>query len=100
MCALLRMWCFVLAAALNAPLTPKEMQARMGLGINLGNTLELAKPNIPDARMPKESYFDAYKAAGFTNVRIPVRWAFHAGETAPCASKLQRRFNILDIKTN
>jgi len=33
--------------------------------------------------MPKESYFDAYKAAGFTNVRIPVRWAFHADEKAP-----------------
>lgn len=78
------MWAaLAVVCAASKALTPKEMQAKMGLGINLGNTLELAQPHIPDSRMPKEEYFDAYKAAGFTNVRIPVRWGSQADTAAP-----------------
>jgi endoglucanase len=62
-------------------LTPIEMQKRMGFGINLGNQLELMK--TPEKRMPKEAYFDAFKQAGFTNVRVPVRWDKHTGKESP-----------------
>ena len=31
----------------------------------------------------KEEYFTKIKAAGFENVRIPVRWSAHALHTAP-----------------
>jgi aryl-phospho-beta-D-glucosidase BglC (GH1 family) len=31
----------------------------------------------------QEYYFDDYKKAGFTCVRIPVRWDLHTEKTAP-----------------
>jgi len=55
----------------------------MGLGINLGNVLELQAKKLPPKREPKEAYFDAYAQAGFRNVRIPVRWDKHTGKQAP-----------------
>ena len=47
-------------AQASAPLTPAEMQKKMGLGINLGNRLDLyQQPN----RTVRESFFVAYKQA-------------------------------------
>jgi endoglucanase len=54
----------------------------MGMGTNLGNTLE-----APDegkwAPRATEADFDAFKAVNFTTVRVPVRWDTHTGTTPP-----------------
>jgi aryl-phospho-beta-D-glucosidase BglC (GH1 family) len=63
-----------------APTAPAEMQKKMGLGINLGNRLDLAGTGPRDVQ---EKFFDAFHQAGFTNVRIPVCWDGHTNQTAP-----------------
>jgi len=68
---------------LSTPLTPAEMQKIMGLGINLGNRLDLA--NNKKVKDVEETWFDAYQKANFTNVRIPVHWDKHTGKTSPYA---------------
>src|ERR1700677_2875129 len=55
---------------------------RMGNGINLGNALE-APTEGEWGVVLKEEYFIAIRDAGFTNVRLPVKWSAHALETAP-----------------
>jgi endoglucanase len=66
----------------QAEQTPQEIVAAMGIGINMGNTLD-----APDegewALAAQEYYFDAYKNAGFSNVRIPVTWDAHVATTSP-----------------
>ncbi len=57
----------------------------MGRGINLGNTLEPPQESAWNNGPAQESYFDAYVEAGFTNVRIPVRWDEHTQASAPYA---------------
>ena len=76
--------CGVLAQA-AAQLTPAEAVAAMGRGINLGNTLEPPREGAWNNGPARETYFDAYAEAGFTNVRIPVRWDQHTARTAPYA---------------
>ena len=65
-----------------AQVNPWDMVKRMGRGINIGNTLD-----APDegrwAAPVQEYYFDGYRDAGFTNVRIPVRWDNHLGTEPP-----------------
>jgi endoglucanase len=62
--------------------TSADITARMGSGINMGNTLE--PPYEGDwATEAKEYYFDDYKAAGFKHVRIPIRWDNHTEKTYP-----------------
>ena len=73
----------LLHVALTAQLTPEQAIAAMGRGINLGNTLEPPQEGGWNNGPAQESYFDAYVAAGFTNVRIPVRWDEHTADTAP-----------------
>lgn len=59
-----------------------SMIQRMGNGINMGNTLE--PPYEGEwATAAREYYFDDYKAAGFKNVRIPIRWDNHASKQYP-----------------
>lgn len=60
--------------------TPKQMQQLMGLGINLGNRIDLVKGKPKEV---DESYFEAYKQKGFTNVRIPVCWNSHVDKNEP-----------------
>ncbi|MDT0595719.1 glycoside hydrolase family 5 protein [Glaciecola petra] len=62
--------------------TPQEIVAAMGIGINMGNTLDA--PDEGDwALAAQEYYFDAYANAGFKNVRIPVTWDAHVSNTSP-----------------
>ncbi|CAH1000409.1 hypothetical protein LEM8419_01562 [Neolewinella maritima] len=68
---------------LAAQLTPAEAVAAMGRGINLGNTLEPPTEGAWNNGPAQEAYFDAYVAAGFTNVRVPVRWDEHTGDEPP-----------------
>jgi len=85
------------------PVTPKDenspkdldtfaQNARLGRGINLGNALEA--PNEGDWGVTLTSgYFDLIKSAGFTSVRLPIRWSAHAATSAPyvvASSFLQR----------
>ncbi|MEL6649489.1 MAG: cellulase family glycosylhydrolase [Bacteroidota bacterium] len=68
---------------LAAQLSPQIAVAEMGRGINLGNTLEPPLEGAWNNGPAQESYFDAYLAAGFKNIRIPVRWDQHTGNAAP-----------------
>ncbi|NLP15240.1 MAG: cellulase family glycosylhydrolase [Clostridium sp.] len=61
---------------------PFEMVAKMGMGINLGNTLE-APYEGSWSKEAMEYYFDDYKDAGYKNVRIPIRWDNHTMNTYP-----------------
>jgi len=70
---------------LTAQLTPQQAIAEMGRGINLGNTLEPPRESAWNNGPAQESYFDAYLEAGFSNIRIPVRWDQHTDNTAPFA---------------
>jgi endoglucanase len=73
-------------------LDPFAQNAKLGRGVNLGNALEA--PNEGEWGVTlKSEYFDLIKSAGFTSVRIPIRWSAHATATAPYAiatSFLQR----------
>ncbi|WP_339899225.1 cellulase family glycosylhydrolase [uncultured Gilvimarinus sp.] len=63
--------------------TPHDVVAQMGIGINLGNTLD-AYPNEGDwAPAAQESYFAAFAEAGFNHVRIPATWDNHTANSAP-----------------
>lgn len=65
-----------------AQMTAQEARVLMGRGINMGNTLE--PPNEGEwAPKAQDYFFDLYKEAGFTNVRIPVRWDKHTQTSAP-----------------
>ncbi len=70
---------------LSAQITPEEAISGMGRGINLGNTLEPPTEGSWNNGPAQESYFDAYVDAGFSNIRIPVRWDLHTGNAAPFA---------------
>ena len=65
------------ATAANLP-TAKEVQANMGMGFNIGNSMEV--PNNPTAwgnPYPTQALLDSVKAAGFNTVRIPCAWDSH-----------------------
>ncbi|MEM1125304.1 MAG: cellulase family glycosylhydrolase [Bacteroidota bacterium] len=75
------------AAAYAQPTTldPHETLQAMGRGINLGNTLEPPLEGAWNNGPAQERYFDDYVAAGFTTVRVPVRWDNHTANTPPYA---------------
>jgi endoglucanase len=56
-----------------------ELARQMSPGINLGNTLEALPTETAWGNPPTtQKVMDAYKAAGFNSVRIPVAWLAHA----------------------
>ena len=55
------------------------MFAKMGFGINIGNTMEVpVNPTWWGNKFPTEAYIDSIKAAGFSTVRIPCAWYSHS----------------------
>jgi hypothetical protein len=78
---LLLLLCF-LPLLLHAQIKPFEASALMTRGINLGNTMEAGYEGQWNAPI-REHYFDDIKAAGFTTVRIPIRWYTHTNKTVP-----------------
>lgn len=54
----------------------------LGRGINLGNALEAPKEGAWGVTL-KPEYFRAIKVAGFSSVRLPVKWSAHAAAEAP-----------------
>lgn len=62
--------------------TPHVAVAAMGIGINLGNTLD-APSEGAWAPSAQEQYFVAFQEAGFRHVRIPVTWDNHTAVNSP-----------------
>ena len=58
-----------------------DYNRRLGRGINLGNALEAPSEGDWGVRA-EDAYFTLMRDAGFTSVRVPVRWSAHA-DTAP-----------------
>jgi len=85
---MMQLWLLALLATISttgaapSPPTPAELVKRMAVGINLGNTLD-ATTEGAWGNVASEDLFDAYKAAGFKSVRVPVRWDEHTAHTPP-----------------
>jgi endoglucanase len=54
----------------------------LGRGINFGNALEAPKEGDWGLKLDA-SYFKIIKDAGFSTVRVPVKWSAHAAKDAP-----------------
>jgi len=61
----------------------QQMIQSMLRGINLGNTLEPDEEGGWNNGPAQEYYFDDYKTAGFSTVRIPVKWGSHTLDYPP-----------------
>jgi len=72
----------LLNAAHTLARSPSDFVRSMGIGINLGNTLDAPEEGkwAPPAQ---EVYFDAYVSAGFTSVRVPCSWGRHISDAPP-----------------
>ena len=79
-----------LVASTTAFALPKaaEIYPKMGLGYNIGNTMEApAGPTTWGNPFPTEELIDSVKAAGFTTVRIPTAWYSHSNAAAIDSNK-------------
>lgn len=66
----------------QSPVDPHEVNRALGRGVNLGNALEA--PSEGEWGMTvEEEYIQLIRDAGFTSVRIPIRWNAHADEEPP-----------------
>ena len=66
-----------LAGSVSAATLPtaKEVQAKMGMGFNIGNSMEVPNnPTLWGNPFPTQALLDSVKAAGFNTVRIPCAW--------------------------
>lgn len=73
---------FPAAHGLHASDDAFTANARLGVGVNLGNALEAPKEGEWGVTLQPE-YFRLIKAAGFDTVRLPVRWSAHTGDEEP-----------------
>lgn len=62
--------------------TAIQYNQNLGTGINLGNALDAPKEGEWGVTLEAD-YFRLIKEAGFSHVRLPVRWSSHAGLQAP-----------------
>lgn len=68
--------------SLGDALSASDAVQQMGIGINLGNTLDA--PFEGDWALAGEEYYiEAFKNAGFKHVRIPITWGNHVDEASP-----------------
>lgn len=78
-----------------------ELVSPMGMGINIGNTMEV--PGNPTAwgnSFPTAEYVKAIKAAGFNTVRIPCAWHSHATGGVINAGWLDSVKTVVDLVVN
>ncbi|MFT6855500.1 MAG: aryl-phospho-beta-D-glucosidase BglC (GH1 family) [Cyclobacteriaceae bacterium] len=75
----------LITSNIQAQLKPDDAIKGMTRGINLGNTLEPPLEGEWNNGPAQEYYFDDYLSAGFTCVRVPVRWDRHTATSAPYA---------------
>src|SRR5258705_12731090 len=70
------------ASAPEPPVDAFTMNQKLGRTVNLANALEA--PNEGDwGLVLQKEYFQLVKEAGFTAVRIPIRWNAHAMPSTP-----------------
>ncbi len=67
---------------IEAPVDAAALNRRLGRGVNLGNALE-APTEGEWGLVLEEDYFRLIAEAGFTAVRLPVRWNAHAAAEPP-----------------
>jgi len=78
------------AFAADLPTAP-EIFEKMGMGINIGNTMEVpSDPTWWGNKFPTEGYIDTVKAAGFNTIRIPCAWYSHS-------NAMSRDSSLVDI---
>ncbi|MCS6772542.1 MAG: glycoside hydrolase family 5 protein [Thermoflexales bacterium] len=65
-----------------APISPFEMQKRLGRGVNFGNALEAPTEGEWGFRI-EDYFFPIIRQAGFDTVRVPIRWSAHALRESP-----------------
>ncbi len=63
---------------------PATIVQTLGRGVNLGNALEAPHEGAWGVTL-NEDYFTVIAQAGFSTVRVPIRWSAHAGMEAPYA---------------
>jgi len=70
----------IMPASMKAELpTAQYIASKMGVGWNLGNTLEaICGENAWGAGHTSQQLIDSVKAAGFNTVRLPVSWFCHS----------------------
>lgn len=75
-----------------------EIYPDMGLGYNIGNTMEVPKnPTDWGNPFPDAAYVKAIKDAGFNTVRIPCAWDSHASNGTINASWLDSVKTVVDL---
>ncbi len=92
-----------LFATTSAFALPKatEIYPKMGLGYNIGNTMEVPKnPTDWGNPFPDAAYVKAIKDAGFNTVRIPCAWDSHASNGTINASWLDSVKTVVDLVIN
>ncbi len=62
--------------------SPQTYNKLLSTGINLGNALDAPREGDWGVTLQAE-YFPLIKNAGFTHVRVPIRWSAHALDQAP-----------------
>ncbi|HOX50963.1 MAG TPA: glycoside hydrolase family 5 protein [Fibrobacteria bacterium] len=85
-----------LSQAADLP-TAATIAADMGLGWNIGNTIETpgGKPYWSN-HVPTQAMIDAAKAAGFRSIRIPCGWDTHASNNVISEAWLQEVKTVVD----
>lgn len=93
--------CGALALASTAAFAlPKatEIFPLMGLGYNIGNTMEVPEnPTLWGNPFPDAAYVKAIKDAGFNTVRIPCAWNSHATNGTISAGWLDSVKTVVDL---
>jgi len=64
------------------PPSPAVIVQELGHGINLADALEAPREGQWGLTL-RDDYFAIIERAGFTTVRVPIRWSAHASLTAP-----------------
>lgn len=74
---------FTATASFAALPKASTLVAPMGMGFNIGNTMEVPEePTNWGNPLPTKEYIKAIKAAGFNTVRIPCAWYSHSDALA------------------
>jgi endoglucanase len=63
------------------PATPAEIECGLGRGVNLGNIFEAPEPGDWSVEYDAD-WLPLLKSAGFSHIRLPVRWTNHAALSA------------------
>lgn len=77
--------------------TAAQVQKNMGMGYNIGNSMEV--PNNPTGwgnPYPTQALLDSIKAAGFNTVRIPCAWDSHTRNGAITETWLDSVKTVVD----